>query len=281
MTRFDDDSEESATLDAAALRHLKVQKVLSLEELARLHTARLARLARNGVDPALWRRLEQCDGSGCPNRDCNAACIFGERREVNRLIRQTRIVLIRSGQPRYFVTIIDPCYFLPAGRLGELSINGVFQGLRRRLRAAPANWNPARIVGAVDIAYNRDPDGREYWSPHVHLVVAVDANKKEVLKVLRPMRAFPPGLVGKKFRPIEVKPVTKLANAIAYPNKPTVAGRAAIQDGRGNIDRKWFRVPETVQLEHDIWMLGMRPRARSFLSGMMVTRGGVSVRKRS
>ncbi|RWP13959.1 MAG: hypothetical protein EOR00_24275 [Mesorhizobium sp.] len=279
MTSFADDSEESSTLDAAALRHLNVQKVLSLEELARLHTARLARLARNGVEPVLWRRLEQCDGADCPNDACSAACVFGERREVNRLVRQARRLLKRGSKP-WFITVTDPNYFKEPSRLSEFSINGLFQGLRRRLREAPKNWATARIIGGLDIAYNRELDGAEYWAPHVHLVASVDATAAEIRRVFKPRRMPPPGLVGDAFRPVNVKPTDNLANALAYALKPTIAAREAILDGRGNVDRQPFRLLEATKLEHDLWLLGMRPRHRSFLSGAMVSRGGVVARNR-
>ncbi|MER9141835.1 hypothetical protein NKH92_04000 [Mesorhizobium sp. M0871] len=276
LKRFD----VQAARDAEALRRLKVQKVLSGEELSRLHMTRLARIARNGVDETLWRRLESCRGAECPHVVCSAACVFGERKELNRVVRQARRLLKNSPEPLHFVTVIDPTYFLEPGRLSELSVKGLFQSLRRRLRAAPGNWKAARVVGALDIAYDRDADGREWWAPHLHLAIAVDADAKEVRRVLKPRRPAPPDMVGRKFRPVKVKRVTSLANAIAYSLKSTVDGREAIWDRRGNKDRRPFKVPEAAQLEHDLWMLGMRPRDRSFLGGMMVSKGGVVPRRR-
>lgn len=280
MTSFADDSEEATTADAELLKRFKVQKVLTKEELQRLHVGRLARLAGNGVDQRLWRRLERCNGSGCPYKLCSAACMFGERREINRLVRQSRSLLKRASQPRYFVTVIDPNYFVPAGALATVSVDGIFQSLRRRIAKAPENWKAARMVGAIDISYNREADGREFWTPHVHLTVAVDADKTEIRKVFKPLRDPPLGFVGKRFRAVKVKPVTNLANAIAYSSKSTVDGRRAILDGRENVDRAGFKVSDSVQLEHDLWLLGMKPRDRAFLSGMMASRGGVVVRER-
>ncbi|WP_156936479.1 hypothetical protein [Mesorhizobium sp. LNJC384A00] len=259
---------------------MKVQKVLSEEELSRLHVARLARFASGDVNDQNWKHLKRCHGSECPHQACSAACAFGERKELNRVVRQTRRLLDASAMPRHFVTIIDPTCFLKPGHLSDLSVNGMFQSLRRRLREAPDSWKSARIVGAVDIAYDRDADGREWWAPHLHLAIAVDADAKEVRRVLKPRRPAPPDLVGRKFRPVKVKRVTSLANAIAYSLKSTVDGREAIWDRRGNKDRRPFRVPEAAQLEHDLWMLGMRPRDRSFLGGMMVSKGGVVPRRR-
>lgn len=270
----------AAARDADALRRLKVQKVLTEEELARLQQARLARFARGGVDEQNWRHLKRCRGSECPHSNCSAACIFGERKELNRVVRQTRRLLKISPAQLHFVTIVDPTYFLRPGHLHELSVNGLFQSLRRRLRHAPDNWKSARVIGAVDIAYDRDADKREWWAPHLHLAIAVEADAKEVRRVLKPRRPPSGDMVGRKFRPVKVKRVTSLANAIGYSVKPTVDGREAIWDRRGNTDRRPFKVPEAAQLEHDIWMLGMRPRERSFLSGMMVHRGKVVARKR-
>ncbi|MES0198608.1 hypothetical protein [Mesorhizobium sp. M0011] len=274
--RFD----AQAARDAEALRRLKVQKVLTEEELARLQQARLARFARGGVDEKKWKHLKRCRGSECPHSSCSAACIFGERKELNRVVRQTRRLLKSSPALLHFVTIVDPTYFLQPGQLHELSVDGLFQSLRRRLRDAPDNWKAARVIGAVDIAYDRDADKREWWAPHLHLAIAVEADAKEVRRVLKPRRPAPPDMVGRKFRPVKVKPITSLANAIGYSVKPTVDGREAIWDRRGNTDRRPFKVPEAAQLEHDTWMLRMRPRERSFLSGMMVLRGKVVARKK-
>ncbi|MES0058398.1 hypothetical protein [Mesorhizobium sp. M0041] len=279
MDSFSDDSAELARRDALVLRNLRVQKVQSPDELNHLHAARLARFARNEIERELWRHLVGCDGASCPNNACNAACVFGERREVNRLVRQGGRLLKKGSKP-WFITVTDPNYFKEPGRLGELSVNGLFQGLRRRLREAPENWATARIVGGLDIAYNRELDGSEFWAPHLHLVASVDATAAEIRRVFKPRRSPPAGLVGDTFRPVNVKPTDNLANALAYALKPTIAGREAVLDGRGNIDRRRFQVSEAAKLEHDLWLLSMRPRHRSFLSGAMVSRGGVVARNR-
>ncbi|MEI9417463.1 hypothetical protein [Mesorhizobium sp. Cs1321R2N1] len=266
--------------DAKALRRLGVQRVQTEEELTAFHVARLARFARAGIDEKQWQHLRGCRGAECPHATCSAACAFGERKELNRVVRQTRRLLKAEPGSLHFVTIIDPNYFLEPGHLNELSISGLFQSVRRRLRDAPENWRSARIIGAVDIAYDRNEDGREWWAPHLHLAVAVDADAKEVRRVLMPRRPAPPDLVGRKFRPVKVKPVTELANAIGYIVKPTADGREATFDKRGNKDRRPFKLPEAAQLEHDLWLLRMKPRERAFLGGMMKSRGGVVPRNR-
>ncbi|MER9463191.1 hypothetical protein NKI80_25245 [Mesorhizobium sp. M0387] len=275
MRSFTDASQEGAIADAKALRRFKVQKVGSIEELSRLHLQRLVRLANSGVDEARWAHLKQCDGSGCWNISCSAACVFGERREINRFNRQTAIVHRLDERPEYFTTVIDPHYFKSPGELHEFSISGLFQSIRRRLRAAPDVWKSARISGGVHIAYDRNQNGREFWSPHVHLTISVDATKEEVRQVLMPPRVPPPELVGEKFAPVTVKVITNLANAIAYSTKAEVDARGAVVDGRGNLDRKWFNMPMPAKVEHDLWLLNMKPRDRTFLSGMKVSRGGV------
>ncbi|WP_133117200.1 hypothetical protein [Mesorhizobium sanjuanii] len=280
MRNFQDHSEKGSIADAKVLRRFKVQKLATPEELSRLHVRRLARLANNGVDETLWQHLKQCDGLGCWNTSCSAACVFGERREINRLNRQAAIVHRSDQRPKYFATIIDPHYFRPPGELSGFSINGFFQGIRRRLRGAPDQWKSARIAGGVHIAYDRDEDGLEFWSPHAHLTISVEATKKEVRQVLMPRRVPPPELVGAKFAPVTVKAVTNLANAIAYATKVEVDARGAVVDGRGNVDRKWFSIPVAARVEHDLWLLNMKPRDRTFLSGMKVGRGGVSTRNR-
>ncbi|AZV18151.1 hypothetical protein [Mesorhizobium sp. M7A.F.Ce.TU.012.03.2.1] len=280
MTRQTQQFDLHAARDAEALQRLRVQCVLSPQELAHVHGERLERLSLAGVDEQSWSHLRRCRGSECPHKTCSAACVFGERKELNRLVRQSRR-LVRGGEGhQYFVTIIDPHYFLRPGRLNRFSIGALIQSLRRRLREAPETWNSARIVGAVDMAYDRERDGREWWAPHIHLAIAVDAQAKEIRRVLKPRRAPPADMVGRAFRPVTVERVTNLANAIAYSLKPTVGTREAFLDGRGNTNRRPFDVPAAALLEHDRWMMTMRPRDRSFLSGMMVSRGGVVPRKR-
>ncbi|BCG98127.1 hypothetical protein MesoLj131b_01270 [Mesorhizobium sp. 131-2-5] len=272
--------DRRALRDAKALRRLGVQRVQSAEELSALHDARLARFARADVDEKEWKHLRHCRGAECPHPTCSAACVFGERKELNRVVRQTRR-LLKSGQgSQRFVTIIDPTYFLPPGRLNEFSIGGLVQSLRRRLREAPDSWKSARIVGAVDMAYDRERNGHEWWAPHVHLAIVVDADAKEIKRVLKPRRAPPAEMVGRVFRPVVVKRITRLANAIGYSVKPSVEGRKAILDSRGNKNRKPFEIPAAAQLEHDLWLLKLKPRERSILSGMMMSRGGVVPRKR-
>jgi hypothetical protein len=139
----------------------------------------------------------------------------------------------------------------------------MFQGLRRRLRAAPDNWFAALVAGVVDISYNREADGREFWTP---LAVAVDADSSEIKRVFKPRRDPPAEYMGTNFRAVVVKQVTRLSNSI-------IEGRRSILDGRQNIDRTRFAVGASATLEHDLWLLGMKPRERAFLAGMKVDKG--------
>lgn len=277
MFSFTDDSANSVRSDVSFLKARNVQKILSTEELSRLHSSRLARFSNNQIDENRWGHLKQCDGSGCVNITCSATCTFGERRQINRLVRQAAILMRRDGRPQHFVTIVAPDYFRPAGQLDTFSVNGLFQGIRRRLRAAPANWAGALAAGAVDISYNREADGREFWTPHVHLTVAVEAERAEVDRVFKPLRDPPPEYVGRLFKPVVSKPVTNLHNALAYSMKAEVTGRRSILDGRQNVDRTGFAINVAAKLEHDLWLLGMKPRDRTFLAGMKVGRGGLAL----
>lgn len=273
-----------SALDADAIRvvedlsRLEVQKLQSQQELSREHIARLARFAKANVREHRWGHLKRCDGGPCPHDQCSAACAYGERYQVNKLVLEATELLSHTRLPLYFVHLIDPHYFRMPGGLSKLSIDALFQSLRRRFRDAPEEWQSARAVGGLHIAFDRYEDGAEMWTPHVHLVVAVDAAAEEVSTVLRPKREPPVELVGRKFRPVIVTPVNNLANAMSYASKVFVDTRGETTDSRGNRDRRAFELPLARRLEHDRWLLRLKPRERIFLRGMMNSRGGLVLR---
>jgi hypothetical protein len=121
-----------------------------------------------------------------------------------------RGVIYAPGQ----AAVSAPNYFRAPGELDTFSVYGMFQGLRRRLRAAPDNWFAALVAGVVDISYNREADGREFWTPHIHLAVAVDADSSEIKRVFKPRRDPPAEYMGTNFRAVVVKQVTRLSNSI-------------------------------------------------------------------
>jgi hypothetical protein len=268
--------DPQAAETAARLTGMDVQRVAPFEDLHREQTARLARLSLAGVPRGRWLKLRRCDGDVCPNRTCSAACAFGERFQVNEVVLKATELLRQSGLRLYAVTIVDPHYFQPLGHLQAMSLDGLFLSLRRRIAEAQKVFRGGLVVGSVHVSLDRDADGRIVWSPHVHLVIAVNATRIAVLRALQPKRKSHEPVA----RPVVAKPVTNLPNAIAYATKVDVDTRDAALDRRGNQTRHRFDMPLAARVEHDRWLLGLRPRDRLFFSGMMNARGGLTLRSR-
>lgn len=265
----------------AMLKAMSVQRVEGYEGLCREQAARLARLARAKIPNGVWGHLTRCDGGPCPNPICSAGCAFGERAEVNRVVLEASELFRTSGMMLFTASLIDPHYFQPLGSLSKMSIGGLLLSLRRRIKAATVMAG-GLAVGSIHVSLDREADGRMYWTPHVHLVVAVASNlsaervKMKLEFALAPKRDAK-GIVRK---PKVVKVVTNLANAISYATKVNVDTRDAAEDRRGNRTRHRFHMPPAAVIEHDLWLLGLKPRQRLFLSGMMHSRGGVVLRSR-
>ncbi|GAA4129450.1 hypothetical protein ACFFTN_09785 [Aminobacter aganoensis] len=276
------DYDEEAMSVVEALTSMNVQQLETPEALYHRHIARLARLARNKVPQYEWRHLKHCDGGPCPNDTCSAACVFGERRGINKLVLEATELIQTAAVPMYFIHLIDPHYFRQPGNLASISVDGLFQSLRRRMRNGDSSeWSNALAVGGVHVSLDRYPNGVELWTPHAHLIVAVDVSRKEVRDTMRPRcRTAPVNPNGTRVRTIVIDEITELANAVSYATKINVDTREVSTDFRGNQGRLPFKLPESAQLEFDLWLLKQCPRDRVFLSGIMQTRGGLRLRTR-
>jgi hypothetical protein len=276
--RFD----EQAAENIEALNQLDVRCVDDQIGLHRRHLENLARFQTTKVDPELWAALKRCKGKACPNTRCNAACAFGFAYAHNEYVLQAHAVIDSSALPKFAVAWVYPHYFRELGDLDQVSLTAVFQCVRRLLRKAPENWNDAVAVGSVHISLDVNLDGRVFWSPHVHLVLGVASNKKEIERVLRPPLSADPALIGKKFKPVVAMPVTNLANALSYAAKGNVDVRVQKLDRRGNSDRsdEQTDMPAEARRELDEYLLRHQPLDRLFFYGMMRTRGGITWRNR-
>jgi hypothetical protein len=229
------------------------------EELRRNQLATLARFARHKLPSAEWEHLQACDGSGCPHSECSLACHFGERHQFWKLVSEADDLLTGIEIPLWFVTFVEPHYRVPVGRLESLSINAVQQSLRRRFDRVEDRFGKAIVVGAIEASFDVDQDGSAWWSPHAHAAVGVEAPKDALRETLQLRRRYPEGT-----KPVMIKPVYNLANAIAYSFKRDPAMRVAVErNGRGDRDKTAVRAEQL--LEYDRWLLRQKPTERLFL----------------
>ncbi|MHC2017709.1 hypothetical protein [Methylobacterium sp. CM6247] len=254
---YDLSPELLAELGGKGVRYLPSAETLQLKQ-----TKMLAGFQRGDVPRRRWRRLESCEGRGCPNRVCSSACWFGERAAVLRLVAQAHDLLEETGLPLWFATTYDPRYATPLGELATLSLDGMQQGLRRRLRRVEEAWGPTHAFGGCEVSLEIERDGASYWGPHTHFVVATRCPQAELSAALMPAGDLPAGA-----RPVVVKPVTDLANLLSYCVKREPAERIAIVGSRGTQDRDKRPVNRQAALEHDTWLLGLRPTERLILRG--------------
>ena len=260
-----------------------VQLVQDQADLYREHQRNLARYQRTGVDLSAWRRLKRCSGDVCPNYTCSAGCAFGAQYTLNKLVLEADDLAVARDLAKFFVTWIDPGYFLPQGALSGLSVKAMFQNIRRRLRTAPENWENAIAVGSVHLAFDVNLDGSRYWSPHVHLMLGVDASEDMVRQVFRPTVPRTYARANPGFRPVVATKATAMTNGISYVTKRLVDVRVEDLDERENSSR-WNdlrRMPEEAQRELDEYLLTKNPGDRVFLYGMMRSRGGLVLRGRN
>ncbi|WP_018045700.1 hypothetical protein [Methylobacterium sp. 88A] len=246
-----------AELERQEVRYLPTVETLQLKQ-----TRMLAGFQRGGVPRRHWRHLEACNGRGCPNRVCSAACWFGEPVAVLKLVAQAHDLLEETELPLWFATVIDPRYATPIGALKSLSLDGMQQGLRRRLRRVEGTWGPTHAFGACEVSLEIERDGASYWGPHTHFAIATRCPRAALKAAFMPAGALPAGA-----RPVVLKQVTNLGNALSYSNKRAPAERIAIVGSRGTQDRDKRPVNWQAGLEHDTWLLGLQPTERLILRG--------------
>lgn len=235
----------------------------TLEGLQRNQAAMLATFARGGVARARWQHLVACNGHGCPNAVCSEACWFGERVAYLQLVTQAHDLLVWAEAPLWFVTAYDPRYRRGPGELSTLPLDGVRQGLRRRLQKLEREWGPIQAFGGIEASFEVERDGSSYWGPHTHQVVVTHCPPQVLRLGLLPASALDPGS-----RPVVIKPVTNLANLLSYCLKRQPAERAAFLGTRGTQDRAKHSVSASLKLEYDLWLLSLRPTTRLILRGL-------------
>lgn len=173
------------------------------------------------------------------------------------------------------VTIIDPHYDVPVGGLDRISLPALMSSLRRRFREADDVLGGDPAYGFIEVALEVDVDGYVVWSPHFHIVIASYAPAAQIREALEPRRPVPIALMrGRlKRKPIVVKPVDNLANALAYSSKRIPEANVATIDRAGKGVRARRRLTEAEQLEYDRWLCGQRPADRIFKRGMKEVHG--------
>lgn len=256
------------------LRKRGAKHIADFEELYRYQLAMTARFRRANVPEYKWRYLEDCDGGVCKNIACSPACWYGDRGNINGLILEAANLLRSTDKPLKFVTIIDPHHTRKIGALNGLSLNGAMQSLRRRIRKeAILATDPA--FGFLEVAVQVDAKGVAWWTPHYHLVMATRGSAKQIRRALRPSRK-PPSTgphARKRWRPIVVKRVTSLENALAYSAKRIPErNRETFDETRKRIQQR-DRLRSENNLEYDLWLLNQGLSERIFLRGMKRVHG--------
>lgn len=260
----------------AELVHLGVEQVLTPNDLYTNQMAMLAAFSRAGVDDEDWCHLRDCDDGGCPNTACSAACWFGERAAAGKMIVEAAEILQSTQKPLYFVTVIDPQYRRPIGRLNAFSFSAAKQAIWRRFRSAEIlATDPA--VGFMEVCIVSGADGRREWMLHFHFVIASNASKKLIRKAFRPaLQNIASDFTGRRLRPVVVKPVNRIFNLFGYITKRklevadhSMARRAAGKSGG--------RVSASERLELDQWLLKQVPLDRLFLRGVKRVHGRLTL----
>lgn len=250
------------------LVQLGVEEILTPDDLYTNQTAMLAAFARAGIADEEWCYLRDCDDGGCPHTTCSAACWFGERAAANDLIIEAAELLQSTGKPLFFVTVIEPLYRRPVGRLNEFSFSAAMQLIRRRFRSTDAlAADPA--VGFMEVCIVVGAGGRREWMLHFHFVVASNATPSLIRRAFQPAprnraKYFSEG---RRLVPVFVKPVHRIFNLLGYITKRklevtdhSMARRAAGKSGG--------RVTAAERLELDQWLLPQVPLDRLILRGV-------------
>jgi len=232
----------------------------------------LAAFSQARVPRSAWAHLEVCEGQGCPNQTCSAACWFGERAALLRLVRPANNLLTDTGLSLRFVTVVDPRHRRSQGDLASVPIDGIQQWLRRRFKMIEADYGKVRAVGGIEASFEVEQDGTSHWGPHSHFVVASECPTEALRAGLMPV-----GPRVENTRPVVIKPVHELANAIAYCGKREPAMRVAFCERRGTQNRQKRSASPEVALEYNRWLLGQGPTDRLILRGYKRVHGRLTL----
>lgn len=250
------------------------------DELHAKQLRMLGRFARNDVDEAKWRHLEDCRGLPCKHPNCLAACWFGERGELLQLQEQAAQLLRDSGLPLWFVTITNRRY--RTKKLKNVSLAAMRLTLRRALAKLEKRHGRIYVFGAIEASYEISRSGKRRWGPHYHFALAGQVMRKELRKELGPYdRKRRPVQCGKKRihrkeKAIYIREVTDLNNLLDYNLKRCPAQRRAYTAKNGRQERDKFPVSAEQELEHDLWLLSLKPTDRLLLRGMKRVHGKLS-----
>ena len=144
------------------------------------------------------------------------------REEASHLLLEEQ----RGGRHLLACHIVHPAWQAPLGCLTASRLTEPKGWLKRKLAGV---GEVTMGVGAVDLSLGetRLPIKRLYWSPHIHVVLAVRARSSAAAKALiRERLAISSDPDRDVLKPLMVKRVTELSGAIDYATK-TLIGRDA------------------------------------------------------
>lgn len=264
---------------ADRLRLHGARYIRTLEELYFEQNSMLARFARSGVPELEWRHLESCGEGVCPHHVCCGACWFGERAETNRLILQASDLLATTGKPLWFVTVIDPWYSAKIGELSTISVPAGVLSIKRRFRSAGELLSSDVAFGYAEVATMGWGKRGRRWIMHFHLILASDSPRKAIKEAFRPPRAPPAEFVRyrKKWRPVMVRPVTTLHNALAYSAKRKLEYVSSPHVKRRGKAKSSGQPKASEQCELDRWLLTKSNADRLLLRGIKRVHGELTL----
>jgi hypothetical protein len=128
-------------------------------------------------------RLELCERD---NRCCSGACPECGRLLQRSFVRNSKRLICeavdKDGHSLVAISIIPAKAIVRPGNLHTLYI----RHLQRRLKYALDKAGIEVAIGAIDLSFNEDKDGKykPYWSAHYYVITSV-ANKSRVRKILK------------------------------------------------------------------------------------------------
>src|SRR6516162_3652488 len=110
-----------------------VPRFETVEDIQRLQTDLLQRLATTSIEPGRYQGLADCGPDYCGRAPCAEVCWFGTRRRRLREISAVYQLFEQIEGPVYEIRIIRAAWARPIGRLQDVDIVAAKQWNRRAL----------------------------------------------------------------------------------------------------------------------------------------------------
>lgn len=233
------------------------------EQAQRDHDRRIRRLVRHDACASTGLLLNCKDhfcgqDTGVNPRSilsgCNAVCRVAQFHfEINQAPQIARL-LSKIDRTPWFVTVVNPQYWIPLDQLPSFSLGAIKQSIARALSRLPAvdSRKPVVAVGRVDFDLS-EPSNNLQIRPHIHLIVA-NANEISLRNILRPRinRDVFPNLI-----PVLIKPISDIG-ALRYATKCKLKGLPKSDRVPPNIARARSRTSASAEEKFDRWLVNLK-----------------------